>query len=146
MTVKEAERLGVMKELERKKLTYQEASEVLNLSRRQTIRMMKRYRREGAKGVISQKKGAASPRRYSLEKKIKSIALVKERYEDFGPSFASEKLKKDHAMETQKTERKKSPCPEDKEIKSGRADPNRWVLSCMVRRKRRQMLFISFYR
>ena len=62
MTVKEAERLGVIKELERKKLTYQEASEVLNLSRRQTIRMMKRYRREGAKGVISQKKGAVSPR------------------------------------------------------------------------------------
>lgn len=99
MTVKEAERLGVMKELERKKLTYQEASEVLNLSRRQTIRMMKRYRKEGAKGVISEKKGVPSPRRYSLEKKIKSIALVKERYEDFGPSFASEKLKKDHAIE-----------------------------------------------
>lgn len=96
MTVKEAERLGIMKELERKKLTYQEASRILNLSKRQTIRIMKRYRKEGPKGVISQKKGVASPRRYSLEQKIKSVALVKERYEDFGPSFASEKLKEYH--------------------------------------------------
>lgn len=96
MTLREAERLGVMKELERKKLTYQEASEILNLSIRQTIRVMKRYKAEGAKGVISQKKGASSPRRYPLEKKIKSIALVKEYYKDFGPSFAIEKLKKNH--------------------------------------------------
>ena len=88
-----------MKELERKKLTYQEAGEVLGLSKRQTIRIMKRYREEGAKGVVSKKKGIASPKRYCMRKKIQALALVEEHYEDFGPSFASEKLKERHQIE-----------------------------------------------
>lgn len=114
MTVKEAERLGVMKELERKKLTYQEAGEILGLSRRQTIRVMKRYQEEGAKGVISKKKGVASPKRYCMKKKIQVVALVREHYEDFGPSFASEKLK----------EREKNSPSKNEKIKSRRTDPD----------------------
>jgi len=51
------------------------------------------------KGVISKKRGIPSARSYTLEKKVKSIALVREHYEDFGPSFASEKLKENHKIE-----------------------------------------------
>lgn len=99
MTLKEAERLGVMKELERKKLTYLEASSLLKISRRQAIRIMKRYRSEGSAGVISKKKGHVSSNRYNPKQKTLIISIIREKYEDFGPTFASEKLKEEHRLE-----------------------------------------------
>lgn len=98
MTVKEAERLGIMKELERRKITYQEGSEILELSRRQTIRLMKRYRAEGAQGIVSRRKGKASPKKIPLKKKLETLKIIRRKYLDFGPTFASEKLIENHKI------------------------------------------------
>ena len=48
MTLKEAERLSVMRQVDKKNLTLRKASEELGLSLRQTKRIRKRYKEGGA--------------------------------------------------------------------------------------------------
>jgi len=57
MSIKEAERLCVMKKLEEKRIGIKEASEELGVSERQIKRIRKRYLEMGEKGLISQKRG-----------------------------------------------------------------------------------------
>ena len=53
MTVKEAERLSVMRQVNKKVLTIRKAREELGLSLRQTKRVRKRYKKRGGEGLIS---------------------------------------------------------------------------------------------
>jgi len=92
MTTKEAERLSMMKQLEKKNLKQREASEELSLSLRQTQRLYRSYRLEGAEGLISKRRGKANPRRLEEARKQKLLGLVREKYRDFGPTLAAEKL------------------------------------------------------
>ena len=92
MTMKEAERLSVMRQVVEKNLTIRKASEELGLSLRQTKRIKKRYKEKGAEGLISLKRGKVSNRKIAQETKEKAMSLIKEKYPDFGPTLASEKL------------------------------------------------------
>jgi transposase len=58
MTTKEISRLEVMQKLEEKRLSQKEASTILGVSVRQIKRLLKSYRREGDKGLISRHRGA----------------------------------------------------------------------------------------
>jgi len=69
MTIKEAEKLSIMKQVESKKLKQREASESLGLSLRQTQRLIKCYKKEGPQGLISKRRGKANTRKMPLEKK-----------------------------------------------------------------------------
>ena len=93
MTIKEAERLSIMKQLKGKKLKQREASEILDLSLRQTQRLIRNYKSEGVQGLISKKRGKRNPRKMPLKKRLKIVSTVREKYPDFGPTFASEKLR-----------------------------------------------------
>ena len=93
MTLKEAERLSVIKQVKSKKLKQREASELLCLSLRQAQRLIKAYKEKGPQGLISKKRGMANIRKMSLEKRLKIAVIVREKYSDFGPTFASEKLR-----------------------------------------------------
>lgn len=92
MTIKEAERLNVMRQMDKKKLNIRKASEELGLSLRQTKRVRKRYKEKGAEGLISLKRGKMSNRRISEEVREKAVTLIKKKYPDFGPTLAREKL------------------------------------------------------
>ena len=93
MTIKEAERLSIMKQITSKKLKQREGSELLGLSLRQTQRLIRTYKDEGAKGLVSKKRGKPNARKMPLEKRIKIEAIIREKYPDFGPLLASEKLR-----------------------------------------------------
>ena len=95
MTVKEAERLSTMKQVESKKLKQREASGSLGLSLRQTQRLLRSYREEGAQGLISKRRGKVNARKMPLERRLKIIEAIREKYPDFGPTFASEKLREE---------------------------------------------------
>ena len=95
MSIKEAERLGTMRQIDRKKLKQREASESLGLSLRQTQRLLRSYREEGAQGLISKRRGKVNPRKMPLERRLKIIEAIREKYPDFGPTFASEKLREE---------------------------------------------------
>ena len=92
MTNREIDRLKVIHEVLEKRLKQKHAARQLNLSTRQIRRICKRVRRQGNKGIIHQLRGMAS--NYQLDPKLKEKAIkrVKERYPDFGPTFANEKL------------------------------------------------------
>ena len=54
------------------------------------------YQNMGAKGLISKRRGKKSNRAYSLEFENRIISIIHEKYDDFGPTFAREKLFENH--------------------------------------------------
>ena len=93
MSIKEADRLGIMRQIDKKNLTIKKASEQLGLSLRHCKRVRKRYLKEGPYGLISRKRGCPSNNKIPEEIRGKAIFLIKTQYSDFGPTLASEKLK-----------------------------------------------------
>lgn len=99
MSIKEADRLGVMKRMDRKDLTTKKASEELGLSLKQLRRVRKRYLSEGAAGLISKKRGQPSGNKIRAEIRDEVLGLLRKTYIGFGPTLASEKLLERHQIE-----------------------------------------------
>ena len=98
MTTKELTRLETILKTQEKRLTQNQAAEILGLSVRQIKRLCKSFRSDGAKGLVSKKRGSKGNNRLPL--KTKQIALEKiiQHYKDFGPTFAHEKLTEVHGL------------------------------------------------
>ncbi len=92
MTIKEAERLGIMRQVDKKNLTVKKASEELGVCLRQTKRIRKRYLEQGEIGLISLKRGRESNRKIDKGIRDRAIALIKAKLTDFGPTLACEKI------------------------------------------------------
>ena len=92
MSAEERERAYCVRQVVEKKLRQAEMAERLGIGKRQVIRLVKLWRKEGDKGLISRRRGKESPRRLQVEKRARIEALLKERYPDFGATLASEKL------------------------------------------------------
>ena len=73
MSIKEAKRLSVMEQIDKKVLTVRQASQELALSLRHTKRILKRYRLKGPSGLISKHMGKVSPNR--IDPKVKGDVL-----------------------------------------------------------------------
>ena len=86
----EMDRLCIVKQVQEKHLTQEEAGERLGLSSRQVRRLLKRIEYEGFKGIIGRKR--PGNKGFSALFKAQVMRVVKETYADFGPSFAAEKL------------------------------------------------------
>ena len=56
------------------------------------------YRAEGAAGLISKRRGRASNRAKPEDVRTKALAIIRERYWDFGPTLAAEKLGELHGI------------------------------------------------
>ena len=89
---RELKRLHIIKKVIEGKMKQVEAVGILDLSYRQTNRIAKRVREEGDRGIAHRTRGKASNRRLSETIKKKAIKLYKEKYHDFGPLLAAEKL------------------------------------------------------
>ena len=92
MSKKERSRLVVMSRVKEKQMTIKEASELLGISYRQCQRIYKRYIEEGDKGLLHRNRGRPSNRKKPAEVTERVLALYRERYWDFGPTLAAEKL------------------------------------------------------
>lgn len=92
MSAKELSRLEMMQRLEEKRLKQKEAAEILGVSVRQIKRLLSRYRKDGAGGLVSGRRGKASNNQLSAEVKQKALDLLKGKYIGFGPTLACEKL------------------------------------------------------
>lgn len=92
MTLREQKRLRVVEQAIEKKITQAEAGEMLDLSERQIRRLVKKVRREGTRGVIHGSRGRGSNRKIADAVRSRVLGLYGEKYWDFGPTFASEKL------------------------------------------------------
>lgn len=92
MNLKERDLLKVVHEVEKGYITARAASEAMGVSYRQFKRILKRYRTEGDKGLAHRLRGMPSNRRMPEALRAEGIKLISEKYRDFGPTFASEKL------------------------------------------------------
>ena len=99
MSTKELTRLEVMKRLEEKRVKQKEAAEMLGVSERHIRRLLRTYRQEGERGLISKRRGKPSNNRMKPGVKQQAIDLLHSRYHDFGPTLAHEKLSEVHKLD-----------------------------------------------
>lgn len=95
---RELDRVGVIEAVADGRLGQREAAKQLALSVRQVKRLMQRYREHGATGLASRRRGRPSNHRLAEAVRAEALALVRERYADFGPTLAHEKLTECHRM------------------------------------------------
>jgi len=98
MSTKETERITIMDSLIAKRLKQKHAARQLNITVRQVQRILKRYKREGVAGLVHLGRERPSNRAIPQTEKDRAITIIKERYHDFGPTFALEKLKEFHGV------------------------------------------------
>jgi len=92
MSLKERNRMGVLKQVKAKLLSLVAAGKLLRLSYRQTKRVWQRYRDKGDKGLVHRGRGRVGNRRKAANIRGRILARYKERYPDFGPTLAAEHL------------------------------------------------------
>ena len=92
LSLKERARLVELEQVKAGRQTVVAAAERLSLSVRQGKRIWKRYRCEGAKGLVHRSRGRPSNRKLDADGKRQSLELCRTRLEGFGPTLAAEKL------------------------------------------------------
>ena len=100
MCTREVDRLEIIGRVAERRLTQRKAAERLDLSLRQVERLSRAYRTDGAPGLVSRQRGRRSNRELPAALRERALELVRERYADFGPTLACEKLREQHELET----------------------------------------------
>jgi transposase len=92
MRGKELRRVHVLHQVREKRITQKEAGRLLALTDRQIRRLLRRVEQEGDQGLVHRGRGKPSNRRIPEKRKATVLTLYEERYGDFGPTLATEKL------------------------------------------------------
>jgi hypothetical protein len=92
MSGKERLRLEALGRVKRRELTVVQAAELMGLSLRQARRVWKRFKLQGDGGLVHRLRGRSSNRRLSTDLAQRIVKRHQERYADFGPTLACEKL------------------------------------------------------
>src|SRR5215469_18203936 len=95
MSKKEFDRLEVLLGVQSGRLRVADACELLSLKRRQVFRLLAGLKHGGAASLVSKRRGRRSNNRLPEAYRDLALSLVRERYADFGPSLAAEKLAAD---------------------------------------------------
>jgi len=98
MNQKEAKRYEIIQKTINKELTGKEAAKILNLTDRQIRRIKAKIKEKGLQGIIHANRGKTSNRKIPEKERKKIIQTIKEKYYDFGPTFAAEKLQENHQI------------------------------------------------
>ena len=102
MSKKELERLEVVRRVVEGRLTQAKAGEFIGLSERQVRRLCAAFEERGPAGLVSGKRGQRSNRRLPDDLRSHAIEIVRDRYADFGPTLACEKLLELHDLRVSK--------------------------------------------
>ena len=92
MSVEEADRVVVIRDVVEKRLRQREAAERLGIGVRQVKRLIRRYRERGTVGLASGHRGRRPNNAIDDVVRRQVLERLRERYADFGPTFAREKL------------------------------------------------------
>jgi len=98
MSKKELTRLEIMQRIEERGLKQKEAAAALKVTERHVRRLLQAYRRTGAGGLVSRRRGKPSNNQMKDEVKQGAIDLIYRNYADFGPTLAHEKLTEQHGL------------------------------------------------
>ena len=99
MSTKELTKIEVIGNVAQKRLKQQQAADILEITIRQVRRLLKKYQIGGAEALISQKRGRPSNNQLSPGLTETVLSLIREKYFDFGPTLAHEKITEVHNLE-----------------------------------------------
>jgi len=98
MSRMEIDRMSVLQDLAAGRVKVTEAATLMGLGRRQVYRLAKAYHQRGPAALVSRKRGQPSNHSYPADLRATAIAIIRERYPDFGPTLAAEKLAELHGI------------------------------------------------
>jgi len=98
MSHAEIDRLEVVQKITAKQITQVEAARLLGISYRQVKRIVKKYRQYGVASLLSRRRGKPANNRISSSVKQASMSLIRDKYHDFAPTLAHEKLNERHEI------------------------------------------------
>src|ERR1700739_3913565 len=122
MSKQEFSRLDVLLRVQSGRLRIADGCALLDLRRRQVFRLLRDLKRCGARSLLSECRGKPSNHRLPAEVRTLALSIVRERYADFGPTLAAEKLAEHHG------------CPVSRETLRG------WMIADGVWQDRRHRL------
>ena len=103
MTQADRDRLVTLKKAKKKLITQREAAEELGVSTRHVKRLLQALKKRGDKAVIHGLRGKPSNRRIPEATEKEAVkTLSAEVYEDFGPTWAAQYLRKKHRIDASK--------------------------------------------
>jgi transposase len=98
MSERELNRIEVLAQVDDGRLSVQNGANMLDVTKRQMFRLLKRYRTDGAASIRHKARGKVPNNQIHKAKCDYAMALVKENYEDFGPTLAAEMLAEHHGF------------------------------------------------
>ncbi len=96
MSRTEIDRMSVLQDLAANRIKVTEAATLMSIGRRQVFRLAKAYAQRGPEALVSRKRGRPSNHAYPADLRDAAIGIIRERYPDFGPTLAAEKLAELH--------------------------------------------------
>lgn len=99
MSRRELDRKRLLDRILDRLLPQKDAAMEMGLSGRHVRRLLRRYKEHGAPGLVSQRRGKPSNRKLPEALKNRVLELIRNRYPDFGPTLANEKLAQVHRVE-----------------------------------------------
>ena len=88
----ERERSHLVRQTQEKHLSQRQASERLGIGIRQFKRLVRSWKQQGDAGLVSRQRGRASNNRLAPGERERIAVLLRDKYPDFGPTLAVEKL------------------------------------------------------
>jgi transposase len=98
MSMRELDRLKIIQALINGGLKMRSAANRLGLTTRQVRRLVERYQAEGPAGLVSRRRDRPSNNRLDAEIAEVALTIIRQRYADFGPTLACEKLHEVHGL------------------------------------------------
>lgn len=96
MSLKELSQVELMEKLNRREIKQRRVAQLMGLSVRQVKRKLHNYRLYGPKSLIHKARGKSSNNKIERSVLDQAIKIVRDKYWDFGPTLAYEKLVEDH--------------------------------------------------
>lgn len=98
MSERDLQRIDILSRIVEGRLSIVSASHVLGLSSRQVRRLVGVFRTGGASAIGHRLRGRPSNNRLSEGLRDHALSIIRERYMDFGPTLACEKLTEHHGL------------------------------------------------
>jgi hypothetical protein len=98
MSHKELARLQVLIDWAERRISVEEAMTLMALGRSQAFRLRRRFLAVGPHSLASKRRGQPSNHTHGPVLRSVALELVRERYADFGPTLAAEKLRELHDL------------------------------------------------
>ncbi len=98
MSSRELQRVPVLQAVLTRQVSQMEAARCLELSSRQVRRLQRRLEREGSGGLAHRSRGRFSNRTKPPRLRQQVLELIRQKYADFGPTLACEKLAEVHKI------------------------------------------------